>query len=118
MGRTALLEMGLRFMRELRTAKKWGPPKRIDWIHNEMVTMIAENYFSVWRESGEVARYLTKNMPGHGRWRHVTPNAAAIYLRKYVSFDSLVMRILKDGRKRVWIHSQAFVGEPDGVRLE
>ena len=85
-------------------------PKRKVWIEQSIYALMDDGYFSKWRTSAEVARWLTENMPGNGRWSNVTSSGAGQLLRRFIGKeeDTLRLRIIPSALQRQYISQEAW----------
>ena len=95
-------------------------PKRKDWIEQTIYALMDDGYFSKWRTSAEVARWLTENMPGNGRWSNVTSGGAGQLLRRFVGEeeDTLRLRITPSALQRQYISQEAWEALDEETRIE
>jgi hypothetical protein len=79
-----------------------------------------DGYFSKWRTSGEVARWLTENMPGNGRWSNVSASGAGQLLRRFIGKeeDTLRLRITRSALQRQYISQEAWEALDEETRIE
>ena len=79
-----------------------------------------DGYFSKWRTSAEVARWLTENMPGNGRWSNVTSSGAGQLLRRFIGQqeDTLRLRITPSALQRQYISQEAWEALDEETRIE
>ena len=95
-------------------------PKRKEWIEQSIFALLDDGYFNRWRSSGEVARWLTANMPGKGRWANVTSGSAGQMLRRFVGEepDTLRLRILPSALQRQYISQEAWEALDEQQRIK